>query len=76
LLDPEMRRRIRLQKTNSSTTVIWNPWQEGADRLKDLGQDEWKQFLCVEASNIIGNAVTLAPGQQHTMSAVLSVAEL
>jgi glucose-6-phosphate 1-epimerase len=76
LLDPEMRRRIRLQKTNSSTTVIWNPWQEGADRLKDLGQDEWKQFLCVEASNIIGNAVTLAPGQQHTMSAVLSVAGL
>ena len=53
LLDPKMRRRIRLQKANSSTTVVWNPWQEGASGLRDLGEGEWKQFLCVEASNII-----------------------
>jgi glucose-6-phosphate 1-epimerase len=76
LLDPIMRRRIRLQKTNSSTTVVWNPWQEGASKLRDLGEGEWKQFLCVEASNIMGAGVTLAPGQEHTMSAVLSVAKL
>lgn len=76
LLDPKMRRRIRLQKANSSTTVVWNPWQEGASGLRDLGEDEWKQFLCVEASNIIGAAVTLAPGQEHAMSALLSVARL
>lgn len=76
LLDPKMRRRIRLQKTNSRTTVVWNPWQEGASKLRDLGEGEWKQFLCVEASNIVGAAVTLAPGQEHTMSAVLSVARL
>ncbi len=73
LLDPKMRRRIRLQKANSSTTVVWNPWQEGASRLRDLGEGEWTQFLCVEASNIIGGAVTLGPGQEHTMSALLSV---
>ena len=76
LLDPKMRRRIRLQKTNSSTTVVWNPWQEGASGLRDLGEGEWKQFLCVEASNIMGSAVTLGPGQEHTMSARLSVARL
>jgi glucose-6-phosphate 1-epimerase len=76
LLDAKMRRRIRLQKANSSTTVVWNPWQEGASSLRDLGQGEWKQFLCVEASNIMGAAVTLAPGQEHTMSAVLTVARL
>jgi glucose-6-phosphate 1-epimerase len=76
LLDPTMRRRIRLQKTNSSTTVVWNPWQEAASGLRDLGEGEWKQFLCVEASNIMGGAVTLAPGQEHTISAVLSVAKL
>ena len=76
LLDPKMRRRIRLQKANSSTTVVWNPWQEAASKLRDLGEGEWKQFLCVEASNIMGAAVTLAPGQEHTMSVVLSVARL
>jgi D-hexose-6-phosphate mutarotase len=76
LLDPKIRRRIRLQKTNSSTTVVWNPWQEGAGKLRDLGEDEWEQFLCVEASNTMSAAITLAPGQEHTMSAVLSVAKL
>jgi len=76
LLDPKMRRRIRLQKAKSSTTVVWSPWQEGATKLRDLGEGEWKRFLCVEASNIIGSTVTLGPGQEHTMSAVLSVARL
>jgi len=40
LLDPKLRRRIRLQKANSSTTVVWNPWQEGASGLRDLGEGE------------------------------------
>ena len=74
LLDPKMDRRISLQKSNSTTTVVWNPWQEGARRLQDLGEGEWIQFLCVEASNVMGTAVTLAPGQEHTMTAVLRVA--
>lgn len=73
LLDLNLQRRIRLHKANSSTTVVWNPWQEGAMKLRDLGEGEWKQFLCVEASNIMDTAVTLAPAQEHTISAVLSV---
>ena len=76
LVDPGLQRRIRLKKTNSSTTVVWNPWQEGARSLRDLGDGEWKQFLCVEASNIMGAAVTVAPAQEHTLSTVLSVAKL
>jgi glucose-6-phosphate 1-epimerase len=76
LLDPKMGRQIRLQKSNSTTTVVWNPGQEGGRRLQDLGEGEWLQFLCVEASNIMGAAVTLAPGEEHTMTAVLRVAGL
>ena len=76
LLDPKIHRRIRLQKKNSLTTVVWNPWRDGAAGLKDLGDGEWKQFLCVEASNILGAAVNLDPGQEHKMTAVLSVAKL
>lgn len=73
LLDPDMRRRIRLEKTNSSTTVGWNPWREAAGKMKDLGEGEWSQFFCVEASNIMDAAVNLAPGQEHRMTAVLRV---
>jgi len=71
-----MRRRIRLTKANSLTTVVWNPWREGAAGLRDLGDGEWMQFICVEASNILDAAINLAPGQQHRMAAVLSVEKL
>lgn len=76
LLDPALRRRIRLRKSNSRTTVVWNPWREGAASFKDLGKNEWKQFLCVEASNILGAAIDLAPGEEHKMTAVLSLVKL
>ena len=76
IVDPELRRRIRLQKSNSLTTVVWNPWREGSARMQDLGDGEWRQFLCVEASNIMESAVTLEPGEKHTMTALLSVTKL
>jgi glucose-6-phosphate 1-epimerase len=76
LIDPELRRHIRLMKTNSLSTVVWNPWREGGARLGDLSDGEWKQFLCVEASNILAESVILPPGGEHTMTAVLSAVKL
>ena len=76
LLDPKRKRRIRLQKEHSLSTVVWNPWSEGATRLQDLGEGEWRQFLCVEASNILDAAINLAPGQEHRVAAVLTVERL
>jgi glucose-6-phosphate 1-epimerase len=76
LMDPKLRRRIRLKKFDSLTTVVWNPWREAAARMPDLADEEWTQFLCVEASNILGAAVVLAPGAEHRMLAVLSLAKL
>ena len=76
LIDPKLGRYIRLKKANSGTTVVWNPWSEGGARLRDLSDGEWTQFLCVEASNILGASVSLAPGEKHKMTAVLSVMKL
>jgi glucose-6-phosphate 1-epimerase len=76
LNDPQFRRRIRLKKANSLTTVVWSPGLEGAARLGDLGDGEWTQFLCVEASNILDASVALAPAEKHKMTAVLSTAKL
>jgi glucose-6-phosphate 1-epimerase len=72
--DPGMRRRIRLAKEDSRTTVVWNPWKEGAHSLADLGDDEWRTMACVEASNIRSFAVDLAPGKQHSMKTSIHVA--
>ncbi len=74
ILDPVMHRRILLEKENSRTTIVWNPWIAGAQSLADLGDDEWRGMACVEASNIRAFAVDLAPGQQHSMKTRIHVA--
>jgi glucose-6-phosphate 1-epimerase len=73
ILDPVLHRRLRTEKLHSSTTIVWNPWQQGAASLSDLGNDEWQQMLCVEAGNILDAAVTLAPGEEHMLRATLSL---
>ena len=73
IADPILRRRIRLAKEDSRTTVVWNPWSTGAQSMADLGDDGWRTMACVEASNIRDFAVDLAPGQQHTMKTVIQV---
>lgn len=73
LADPILRRQIRIEKANSRSTVVWNPWTNGAKAMADLGDDEWRQFACVEASNILSFGVMLAPGEQHTITAKITV---
>jgi glucose-6-phosphate 1-epimerase len=73
LIDPTLQRCIRIEKQHSGTTIVWNPSEQGAKALADLGDDEWKTMLCIEASNILGSAVELAPGKQHVMTATISV---
>jgi glucose-6-phosphate 1-epimerase len=60
-------RTLALHKRHSRSTVVWNPWVEGAQRLSDLGDEDWAHFLCVETANIGANAVQLAAGASHTM---------
>jgi glucose-6-phosphate 1-epimerase len=76
ILDPVLRRRIRLEKQGSLSTVVWNPWQEDAAKLADLGDTEWTQFACVEAANILSAAVTLHPSEEHTTTAIITVENL
>jgi glucose-6-phosphate 1-epimerase len=76
LTDPQMGRQVNVTKTNSLTTVVWNPWEEGARSMSDMGDEEWKQMACIEASNIRDFAVNLQPGQQHTMLVAISVSKV
>jgi glucose-6-phosphate 1-epimerase len=72
--DPGLGRMVRTAKENSSTTIVWNPWRQGAAKLADLGDEEWRQMLCVEASNILGGGISLDPGKEHTMRAEIGLA--
>ena len=73
LIDPVLSRSIQVTKRNSDSTVIWNPWAEGARALSDLGDDEWHDMVCVEGSNILGNAVELAPSANHKITVAMTV---
>lgn len=63
------RRSVTNTKTNSNTTVVFNPWRE----MPDLGPDEWHELLCVETVNAGKNAITLAPKSAHTMQTKITV---
>jgi D-hexose-6-phosphate mutarotase len=71
--DPAWGRRIVLTKARSATTVVWNPWVDNAKSMTDFGDDEWTAMVCVETANAMGDAVTIAAGEQHVMSATIDV---
>jgi len=76
LTDPVLKRRIRVGKSGSHSTVVWNPSVEGAHRIPDLGDEEWPHFACVEASNVMDCALTIAPGHTHTLGTTLTLESL
>jgi glucose-6-phosphate 1-epimerase len=76
LIDPVLNRSIQVTKQNSDSTVIWNPWAEGARALSDLGDDEWQDMACVEGGNILENAVELAPSADHKITVTMTVNSL
>jgi glucose-6-phosphate 1-epimerase len=74
--DREGKRRITVAKAGSNTTVVWNPWKEGAAKLADMDAGEWREFVAIETVNAAAAAITLAPGATHAMQAKVTVEEL
>jgi D-hexose-6-phosphate mutarotase len=74
--DPGLDRRITIGKAGSHTTVVWNPWAERARQLADFGDEEYHGMICVETANADGDSVTLAPGGEHRLTAIISVEEI
>jgi glucose-6-phosphate 1-epimerase len=73
LADRVLGRSIRLEKTGSRSTVVWNPWVAKSRAMPDFGDDEWPGMLCIETANAADNAVTLPPHASHTMTAAIRV---
>jgi glucose-6-phosphate 1-epimerase len=65
--DRAARRSIRVSKSGSNSTVVWNPWRDKV--FADMAPGEYQQMLCVETCNAGPDQVTLAPGQSHTLTA-------
>ena len=52
--------------------AVWNPWDKKAKALPDLGDDEYKQMLCVDGA-VIEKPISLKPGEEWMGQLELSV---
>ncbi|OKL50248.1 D-hexose-6-phosphate mutarotase [Boudabousia marimammalium] len=74
--DEALSRNIQVESEGATNTIVWNPGPEGAAGMSDMGDDEWRQMLCVEAGCIYDNAIVVEPGRTHTLSYRLSTTSL
>lgn len=65
--DPVLRRRIRIVKQGSASTVVWNPWAERARALADFDATGFGQMVCVESGNVEDNRIVLGSGEVHRL---------
>lgn len=74
--DAGWRRRVRIAKSGSRSTVVWNPWIDKAAKMGDLGDDGYRHMLCVESANAADDAVEIGAGGEHTLGVRYSVERL
>jgi D-hexose-6-phosphate mutarotase len=69
--DENLRRTIRVEKFNSHSTIVWNPWT--TQKLPDdFDPAEYKTMVCVESGNVRQNKLSLAPGKATSLKVILS----
>ena len=65
-------RTLHIDAQGSSSAVVWNPWIEKCTAMADMEDDAYKTMLCIETANAPGDARMLAPGEEHTLTSVIS----
>ncbi|XP_076951773.1 putative glucose-6-phosphate 1-epimerase isoform X2 [Bidens hawaiensis] len=65
VLDHERKRTYVLRKEGLPDVVVWNPWEKKPRSKADLGEDEYRQMVCVNGA-VIEKPVTLKPGEEWT----------
>jgi len=50
------------------STIVWNPWQQCAVAMGDMGADGYRYMLCVENANASDNRIVISPNDSHTLS--------
>ena len=68
-------RPVRITKKNLPDAVVWNPWIEKSKATGDLGDEDYKQFVCVEAA-AIEHPVVLPAGETWECEQVLESVKL
>ncbi|MBC8097222.1 MAG: D-hexose-6-phosphate mutarotase [Akkermansiaceae bacterium] len=70
ILDGKNRRLIRVEKSGSNSTVVWNPWT--TQLMPDFAVEEHANMVCVESGNVGANKRRLEPGASAALKVTLS----
>ena len=71
--DSGLLRKIRVGKTGSRVTVVWNPGAEMAKKIADMPDDGYKTMVCVEAANAYDDIAVVQPKESCTLSTSIAV---
>lgn len=71
LHDASLGRALAITFSGARNLVVWNPWIDKARAMADFGDDEYKDMLCLEPVSTSDGAVSLAPGERHTLALAL-----
>ncbi|KVH97293.1 putative glucose-6-phosphate 1-epimerase [Cynara cardunculus var. scolymus] len=63
VLDHERKRTYVLRKEGLPDVVVWNPWDKKSKAMADLGDDEYRQMICVDGA-VIEKPISLKPGEE------------
>lgn len=66
--DPSLGRRIQIEREGSRSAVVWNPWIEQSRSMRDFGDQDYLQMVCVETTNAATDAVELPPGNTYRLA--------
>jgi len=69
LFDDDNNEQVSIRSSGSKTTVVWNPWAEGAAKMGDLTDDGYQYFICVETANAASDTVQIAPQESFIIEA-------
>lgn len=73
ILDSGLKRRIRISKQGSYSTVVWNPGAEKSARLGDMGVEGYRGMVCVESANTGQDSRTLQANRAHSLKVCYQV---
>lgn len=76
IVDKALQRRIRIARQGSNSAVIWNPWEEKGAAFGDMGEQGYRNMLCVETSNAASDTISINPGESFTQISRYSVEPL
>lgn len=72
LIDSGFKRVVRIEKSGSASSVVWNPGEKLAERIADLSGDAYRRMVCVESANAFGDVRCIDRDFTHTLTQKIS----